>query len=344
VAKVFFTDNGSSAIEASLKMAIQYWKNKGREGKTRFVALEQGYHGDTVGAMSVGYLESFFGSYRPLLFQVIQIPNPFGLQGRRRNGGEAAAICLKSIETVLKEQSSKCAAVIMESGAQVAGGAVIYPMGFQHAVSELCDQYDALLIVDEIATGFGRLGNFIEYVGQRSDPDIVSFGKALTAGYFPLAATLATQEVFDTFNGDFFEGRQFYHGHTFAGHSVGCASAVANFDMYEDRNLIRHIRKTSHHLEKRLDEFKEYSIVSDIRHSGLLVGIELARDGKALSRLANGQPVNYFIMKEAQKLGVFMRPLANIIMFVPPLAMGIAELDRLINVGLSLTKRIEVSC
>ena len=341
MARAFFTDNGSSAIEVSLKMALQYWRNTGRKRKTRFISLTRGYHGDTSGAMSVGYIDQFFGAYKPILFRSIRVPSPMLYGSGFKDDAELMNHCLNSLERTLKKHAPECAALVMESGAQIAGGVAIYPPGFQREVYRLCRAHDVLLILDEIATGFGRLGNMIEYIGQRSPPDIVCFGKALTAGYFPLAATLATKEIFDAFNGEFFDRKQLFHGHTFSGHSVGCAAAVANIKMYEEADLIRQIQKMSKHLARRVKEFKEYDVVEDIRHRGLLAGIELARDGKPLTRLSDGQPVSYFVLNEAKKMGVFLRSLGNIMLIIPPLAIGIKDLDKIVDVELALVKRIE---
>jgi adenosylmethionine-8-amino-7-oxononanoate aminotransferase len=174
--KVFYTDNGSTAIEAAMKIALQYWHNKGKCAKTQFISLEQGYHGDTVGAMSLGYIENFFGAYRPILLNVHRVPTPLLYRSRFTNDGDLVEWCLEKTEAALKRHKDRCAALIMESGAQIAGGAIIYPPGYQKKIAKLCRDHDVLLILDEIATGFGRLGNIIEYIAQNSQPDIVCFG------------------------------------------------------------------------------------------------------------------------------------------------------------------------
>jgi adenosylmethionine-8-amino-7-oxononanoate aminotransferase len=229
----------------------------------------------------------------------------------------------------------------MESGAQIAGGVVIYPEGYQKAISELCKKYGVLLILDEIATGFGRLGNMIEYLAQRSIPDIVCFGKALTAGYFPLAVTLTTDRLFDTFLGGYSENKQFYHGHTFTGHPVGCTVALANIDLYEKSNIMLQVNRNSKYLAKRLREFSKSSIVADIRHKGLLAGIEMAWNGKPIQTLKNKYRINYFIMHESLKMGVFLRPLGNIMLIIPPLAINKNGLEKLLDVQLNLLQTIE---
>lgn len=345
--RVFYTDNGSSAIESALKMALQYWRNVGRPEKTRFVSLENGYHGDTAGAMSVGYIEQFFGAYKPMLMMknVHRVPSPL-LHGSRFAGGpdgeqDLVEWCLDRTERTLKKVGKKCAALVMESGAQIAGGAVIYPKGYQQKVSRLCREHDVLLILDEIATGFGRLGNMVEYAVQKSRPDIVCFGKALTAGYFPLAVTMARRQVFDAFSGKYSENRHFYHGHTFTGHPVGCAAALANLELYEKRNLMQQINANAQYLESRLAEFKEISIVADIRHRGLLAGIELERDGKPLLYLKNKERLGQFVARESLKMGVHLRPLGNVLLVIPPLAIDRESLGRMVDCYLELARKAE---
>jgi adenosylmethionine-8-amino-7-oxononanoate aminotransferase len=272
---------------------------------------------------------------------VHRVPSPLLYGSRFENATDLVEWCLEETEKLLKKKGKRCAALIMESGAQIAGGAVVYPSGYQRKISEICKKHDVLLILDEIATGFGRLGNIIEYLVQRSQPDIVCFGKALTAGYFPLAVTLTNDRIFNTFLGDYAENKQFYHGHTFTGHPVGCAAALANIKLYEKRNLVKHIGANSRHIASRLEEFRKISVVADIRHKGLLAGIELAKNGKPITILRSKERMNYFVMKKSLEMGVFLRPLGNIMMVIPPLAIDRENLDRLLDVQLEITKKIE---
>jgi adenosylmethionine-8-amino-7-oxononanoate aminotransferase len=339
--RVFYTDNGSTAIEAAMKMALQYWHNKGKSRKKEFISLQHGYHGDTVGAMSVGYIENFFGVFKSMLVNVRQAPSPLLYGSKFDNENDLVEQCLEKTEKMFRKHAGRCAAMVMESGAQIAGGAVIYPAGYQRKIAELCRKYDILLILDEIATGFGRLGNLIEYLAQRSQPDIVCFGKALTGGYFPLAVTMTHDGIFDAFLGKYSENKQFYHGHTFTGHPVGCAAALANIELYEKRNLMQQINANAKYIGSRLQEFAKSPIVSDIRHRGLLAGIELAKNGKPIVMLKNKERINYFIMHESLRMGVHLRPLGNIMMVVPPLAMEKDDLESIMDVQLSILRKIE---
>jgi adenosylmethionine---8-amino-7-oxononanoate aminotransferase len=346
--RVFYTDNGSTAIEVAIKMALQYYANIGKPEKNRFISIENGYHGDTVATMSVGYIKKYFGAYKALLTPVFRAPSPLFKNSKikreddiRKKSSDFVDGCIENTENILKKNSKKCCALVMESGAQIAGGVIIYPPDYQKRIANLCQKYDVLLILDEIATGFGRLGNMIEYIAQNSTPDIVCFGKALTAGYFPLAVTLATNKIYESFLGEYSENKQFYHGHTFTGNPIGCATALANIKEYQRQNLVNQIRKNSKHISMRLKEIKSSSIVSDIRHKGLLTGIELEKNGKPIEVLKDNQRLNYFVMAESLKMGVFLRSLGNILMFIPPLATKQQDLDKIIDVQFKLIKMIE---
>lgn len=339
--RVFYTDNGSTAIEAAMKMALQYWHNRGKNAKKEFISLERGYHGDTVGAMSVGYIEKFFGAYQPLLAKVHRVPSPLLYGSRFENESSLVEQCLDKTEKLLKKRRDGCAALVMESGAQIAGGVIIYPLGYQRKIAKMCRDHDVLLVLDEIATGFGRLGNMIEYVAQGSRPDIVCFGKALTGGYFPLAVTMTTDRIFDAFLGKYSDNKQFYHGHTFTGHPIGCAAALANIELYKKRNLMQQINTNAGYIASRLREFAKSPIVADIRRKGLLAGIELARDGKPIVELGNKKMVNYFIAQESLKRGVHLRSLGNIMMVIPPLAIGKRDLKKILDTQLEILRKIE---
>jgi adenosylmethionine-8-amino-7-oxononanoate aminotransferase len=341
--KIFYSDNGSTAVEVAMKMALHYWINKGNSKKKRFISLEHGYHGDTTGAMSLGYITKYFRAYKPLLARVHKAPSPY-VEERSTSKTEKDIVedCIEQTESILKKYGSECSAFVMESGAQIAGGVIIYPPDYQMKISELCKKYDVLLILDEIATGFGRLGNMIEYLAQESRPDIVCFGKALTAGYFPLAITATTNKIFNAFLGSYSENKQFYHGHTFTGNAIGCAAALANLELYKETNLIAKIKRNSEYLAKRLNMFKELSIVKNIRHKGLLAGLDLSWKGKPI-KIKHKGIINYYIMQESLKEGVFIRPLGNTMLIIPPLAINRYELEKILDVQFSVLKKIQVN-
>lgn len=333
--QVFYSDSGSTAIEVAMKMAIQYYKNMGRPEKRHFVSLQNGYHGDTIGAMSVGYVPRYFSAYRPLLTKVTRLPNP-----SLRLSGHVSELdeILEETESCLKKVSAKTCAIVMESGAQIAGGIRIYPQGYQKKMAELSSRYGVLLILDEIATGFGRLGNMIEYLKQDSIPDIVCFGKALTAGYTPLAVTLTNSEVFRSF----LERKAIlYHGHTFCGHPIGCATAIANLKLYRKRDLIRDISLKSRYIRKRLYKFQNSAAVINVRHKGMLAGLDISKRGIDAIRKKTGEPVDSFIFKNALNSGVYLRPLGQTIVVIPPLAIDRKNLEYLLNIIDFIIEKVE---
>ena len=338
--RVFYSDDGSTAMEASAKMALQYWQNKGEKKRTRFIVLENGYHGDTTGAMSLGYVPAFFSSYRHMVFPVIKVPSP---KSYRIPGGltrdDYQNLCLEKLESSLAK-SDNIAAMIMESGAQIAGGVNIYPDGFQKTVGRLCKKYGVLMVLDEIAVGFGRLGSMVEYKSQQSIPDIVSFGKMLTAGYLPLAATLASKKVYDAFLSPFDEMKHFFHGHTFTGNPLACATAIENLNLYRKYSLISKIRKTSDLLRRRVGEISDLDLVGDVRHKGLLMGIELVADKSKKSPIPHKARIPQRVFEEAKKHKIYLRTLGGIVMIIPPVAISEQDLDFLVDGTIRTIKTI----
>ena len=329
--KVFYSDNGSSAMEIAIKMALQYWSNIEETKKTQIATLENGYHGDTFGAMSVGYVPEFFGKFKKQLFSTIQFPVP----NKYRIPKEFTFLdyqndCLEKIEKRFSKNNN-IAAFIMESGAQMAGGVIIYPKEFQKRISKLCKKYDVLFVLDEIATGFGRLGSMTQYQEQKSIPDIVAYGKMLTGGYMTMAATLANKKIYDSFSGEFYDWKHLFHGHTYTGNPIAAAVANENIHMYEKYNLIKKIKKTSKIFEKFYEEIKEISIVGDIRHKGMLMGIELVSNKKKKIPIHTKKSINKIFFEEGKKQGIYLRTLGNIVMLVPPLSIRENELEMLLT-------------
>ena len=329
--KVFYSDNGSSAMEIAIKMALQYWKNIGEVKKTQIATIENGYHGDTFGAMSVGYVPEFFRKFKKQLFSTIQFPVPnkyrlpkgFTLSDYQNH-------CLEKIEKRFSKNND-IAAFIMESGAQMAGGVIIYPKDFQKKIRELCKKYDILFVLDEIATGFGRLGSMVQYQDQKSIPDIVAYGKMLTGGYLTMAATLANKKIYDSFSGEFNDWKHLFHGHTYTGNPIAAAVANENLQMYKKYNLIKQVQKTSKIFEKYSQEILDMDIVGDVRHKGMLMGIELVSNKKKKTPIRTKKSINKVFFEEGKKQGIYLRTLGNIVMLVPPLSIQQNELELLLK-------------
>jgi len=329
--KVFYSDNGSSAMEIAIKIALQYWKNIGEKKKTEIATLKNGYHGDTFGAMSVGYVPEFFGKFKKQLFSTIQFPVPNKYRvPKGMSISDYQNDCLEKIEKKFVKNNN-IAAFVMESGAQVAGGVIVYPKGFQQKINQLCKKYNILFVLDEIATGFGRLGSMVQYTEQKSTPDIVAYGKMLTGGYITMAATLTTKKIYDSFLGEFNDWRHMFHGHTYTGNPLSAAVANENLKMYQKYSLIKKIQKTSKIFEKYYQEISELDIVGDIRHKGMLMGIELVSDKKKKSPIHPKKSINKIFFEQGKKQGIYLRTLGNIVMLVPPLAISEKELELLLN-------------
>lgn len=329
MSRVFYSDNGSTAMEIAFKAAIQYWQNVGQKNKTMFMTLQNGYHGDTFGTMSVGYVPAFFSKFRKNLYKTIQIP----FENRYRVHGNYDDYLTQTIEKIERQMSKndQIAAFVMESGAQIAGGVNIYQKDFQAKISRLCKKHGILFVLDEIATGFGRLGSLVEYVAQNSKPDIVAFGKMLTAGYLPMATTLVTKKVYDSFLGNYSDMKHLYHGHTFTGNTLACAVASKNLEMYKKSKLITKANKTARHMEKRLAEVFGMDGVGDVRHKGMLAAIELVSDKAKKTPMSFAESANKTIFEEARRHGLYLRALGNIVMLVPPLAISEREMDFLVD-------------
>ena len=339
---VFFSDNGSTAMEIAIKIALQYWRNIGENKKTNVATLENGYHGDTFGAMSVGYVPEFFSKFRSKLFSTIQFPVPRTViagGNTKESSEEYLDNCLSKIENKLEKDNS-IAAFVMESGAQMAGGVIIYPKNYQKKISQICKKNDVLFVLDEIATGFGRLGSMIEYQSQNSIPDIVSFGKMLTGGYQTFAATLTTKKINDSFLGEFSEFKHLFHGHTYTGNPTAAALSLKNLELYEKHNLIEKIQKTSQIFKNRLDEISNLDLVGEIRHQGMVMGIELVQNKNSRKPLSSNQSINKLVFEEGRKHQIYFRTLGNIIMLVPPLAISHKDLNFLIDGTISTIKSL----
>ena len=328
---VFFSDNGSTAMEIAIKIALQYWKNHDIKNKTKIATLKNGYHGDTFGAMSVGYVPEFFSKFRTKLFSTIQFPVPQNnLIPKNMTCNEFEQQCISNIEKRLENDDS-IAAFIMESGAQMAGGVIIYPKNFQKKIGQICKKNNVLLVLDEIATGFGRLGSMIEYRSQNCNPDIVSFGKMLTGGYLTFAATLTTKKIYDSFLGKFSEMKHLFHGHTYTGNPISAALSLKNLELYKKYNLINKIQKTSKIFQDRINEIHNIDLVGNVRHKGMVMGIELVKNKKSKKLFTADHSINKIVFEEGRKNNIYFRTLGNIVMLVPPLAISQKDLNFLLD-------------
>jgi adenosylmethionine-8-amino-7-oxononanoate aminotransferase len=309
--RVFYSDAGSTATEIALKMAFQYWRQQGGQHarRTSFIGLDDGYHGDTIGAVSVGGIDLFHGAYEPLLFGKRSVP-----------AGDQGALL-----EALERYGEETAAVIVEPLVQGAGGILVQPAGYLRAVRELCDQHDVLLICDEVATGFGRTGTMFACEQERVSPDFLCLGKGLTNGYMPLAATLTTDRVYEGFLGEHEEYRTFFHGHTFTGNPLACSAAIASLDVFEEEETLLNLQPKINLLNDLLAGVAAMDEVAEVRGRGMMIGIDLGEHDPALR-------LGHRVTLEARKRGAIVRPLGDTIVLVPPLAISKHDIGRLVSI------------
>ncbi|MCK1994809.1 adenosylmethionine--8-amino-7-oxononanoate transaminase [Peribacillus muralis] len=335
LSKVFYSDTGSAAVEIALKVAYQYWQNidpdKHRH-KNKFVSLDEAYHGDTVGAVSVGGMDLYHRIFKPLLFERISVPSPYAYHMTEYGEDEAVKNhCLNELEKLLQQQSAEIAGLIIEPLVQGAAGIVTHPDGFLKEVEKLCKQYDTLLICDEVAVGFGRTGTMFACEQEDVVPDIMCMGKGITGGYMPLAATIMNERIFHSFLGEREEHKTFYHGHTYTGNQLACALALKNIELMEERGLIHDIRVKSRQLTNKLQALYELPIVGNIRQRGLMIGVEIVKDRQTKETFSLQENVVSEIIMKAREYGLIIRELGAVITMMPILAMSEEELNTMVD-------------
>jgi adenosylmethionine---8-amino-7-oxononanoate aminotransferase len=336
LSKVFYSDTGAAAVEIALKMAYQYWQNIDPvryKDKNKFISLKEAYHGDTIGAVSVGGMDLFHRIFRPLLFERIEVPSPY-VYRMDEYGDEEEIVnyCLKQLEETLEKHHSEVAGMIVEPLVQGAAGIIVHPKGFLKGVEKLCRKYNILLICDEVAVGFGRTGTLFACEQEDVQPDIVCLAKGITGGYLPLAATLTTDEIYSAFLGEVHENKTFFHGHTYTGNQLSCSVALKNIELIEKRNLVSDVQRKAQALAGKLQKLYELPIVGDIRQKGLMIGIEIVKDKKTKEIFDRSEQIEHKIILEARKRGLIIRPLGPVITFIPVLAMTDDELETAVNI------------
>ena len=325
--KVFYSDNGSTAVEIALKMAYQYWQHNREPKRKLFIHFDNAYHGDTIGAMSVGGIDSFHTTFDSLLFKGIRVsapePHPDSTVKNR---------WLNAVERALSEHDGQIAGIILEPIVQGAGGMLISPKGFLKELAVLAKREGTLLIVDEVMTGLGRTGKMWACEHENVTPDFLCTAKGLAGGYLPLAATLTTDEIYNAFLGEYRDLKTFFHGHTFTGNPLACAVALENIAIFERENLLPRLQPTIEHFRNRLQEFYELPHVGDVRVCGLVAGVELMEDPDTGTPYPFEEKVGIRVCKEALTRGAILRPLVNTIVLMPPLQISISELDTLLDI------------
>ena len=329
---VFYSDNGATSVEIAVKMAYQYWQNKGFDKKTRFVTVSNGYHGDTVGTMSVGSIELYHKVYTSLLFDALVIPFPVVYRHPSYDENIVRDESLRELRLLFEERHEEIAGMVLEPMIQGAGGMNTMPAGYLKGVEQLCKEFNVLLIVDEVATGFGRTGKMFAVEHEDIQPDLMTVAKGLTGGYLPVAATFATEEIYNAFYGEYKEMKTFFHGHSYTGNQLGCAVALANLEIFENEQLVKQVEKKAVYLKALLTDVKQLKHVGDVRQCGLMCGIEIVKDKQTTESFPLESRVAYRATLKMRELGLLTRPLGDVIVLMPPLATSNDQLAEMVAI------------
>ena len=331
---LFFSGDGSSSVEVAMKMAFQYWQQKSepQPNKTQYVALGSAYHGDTLGSVSVGGVQRFHEMFKPLLFDVLRLDSPdtYRLPDGVTKTQDATQFYLNQLESLLQQHHSTIAAMIIEPVVQGAAGMIMQPPGYLAGVRQLTQKHDVLLIADEVAVGFGRTGAMFACNHEDIQPDLMCLAKGLTGGYITMAATLATTEIWKAFLGD--SSRTFYHGHTYSGNPLAAAAALANLDIFETEQTMVNVRERTKQLADLLKPLTDHHHVGDVRQRGLIVAIELVADKDNKTSFENIGASGSAVCKAALEQGVWLRPLRDTIVIMPPLSISESEITKIVTV------------
>ncbi len=330
--KVFFSDNGSTAVEVAMKMSLQYWHNIGKGYRNKFLSLDMAYHGDTVATMNISGVDLFNKKFKPLFFGSFKAPAPYCYRcPLGKEGGSCSLECLKAVDDILEENSGDIAAVTVEPLLMAAGGMIVYPVEYLKGLRELCSKYDVHLIADEVATGFGRTGKMFACEHAGIEPDFMCLSKGITSGYLPIGATLTTDKVFNAFYDDHEKLKTFYHGHTYTANPIACAAAIASIDLFEKENTLDRVGRINERLAVFLEEMSDLSIVGDTRSIGVVGAMELVKNRATKEPFGMNERIGIEVYKLGLENGLLLRPLGNIIYFFLPLCAKPEELEQIFH-------------
>ena len=346
LSKVFYSDNGSTACEVAIKMSLQYWKHMGETRRESFVSLERGYHGDTIGAMSLGGVPSFKGPFDALTFDSYRIPSPycyrcpykFRHSARSQDHSITKSLncsieCLDPLEKLLADKGHEIAGIILEPLLQAAGGMIAYPVQYLKRLAGLASHHRIHLILDEVATGFGRTGRMFAFEHAGIAPDFLCLSKGLTAGFIPMAATITTDDVYHAFYADYEEGRTFFHGHTFTGNPLASAAALASLEIFEQEKVLDGLQDKIDILQSGMERFKELPWVGDVRGIGMVAAVELVMDRRTRTPFSSEKRAGWMIYKEGLKKGLILRPLGDIVYLFLPLSVNAVQIEDILNLS-----------
>lgn len=332
---VFYSDDGSTAVEVALKLAVQYWQQQSPPAKKKgkFIRLDLAYHGDTAGSMSVGGVSLFHERFRPLLFPSISIDAPYCYRcPLKLNYPSCHTACIDPLEATLAKRHSEIAGVIIEPMIQAVAGMITSPPGFLKTVRDLCTKYNVLMIADEVATGFGRTGKMFACEHEKVTPDLLVLSKGITGGYLPLAATLTTENIHRAFLGDYGEFKHFFHGHSYTGNALGCAAALANLQVFKDERTLIRLKKKIVLLKELLKPLVTLPHVGDIRQIGMMVGVELVKNKESSKPYPLTDRMGHHVAMECRNRGLLIRPIGNVVVLMPPLNISDKDLHQMVDI------------
>ena len=332
--KVFYSDDGSTAVEAAVKIAFQYWQFKGRPEKANFINLGDSYHGDTVGAVSVGNIDVFHKAYKSLLFPTYKMSCPSFYHSHLagiQNEAQYLAYLLEELESFLQKNANKIAAMIIEPLVQAAAGMLMQPKGYIKGVRELTKKYDVLLIVDEVATGFGRTGKMWACDNEGVCPDLMTLSKGITGGYLALGATMVTDEIYNAFLGEPTDYKTFYHGHSYTGNNLACAAGLASLEIFQKDSVIASLPPKMEVIARHMEKFNKMQYVGDARQCGMLSGIELMQDKEGKVPFDPALQMAGGICQAARGYGLIVRNIGDVVIFMPPLVSTTEQIDEMLT-------------
>ena len=333
--RVFYSDNGSTAVEIALKMAVQYWQQQHPKAgsKKTFLHLKLAYHGDTIGAVSVGNIALFHSRFKPLLFPTLEAEPPHCYRcPLKLQYPSCGMACMEPIEDILKNRHRELAGVIIEPLMQAAAGMIPQPPGYLKRIRELCTRFKVLLIADEVATGFGRTGRMFACEHEGVTPDLMAISKGLTGGYMPLAATLTTDEIYQGFLGSYDEFKTFFHGHSFTGNPLGCSVALANLRVFRQEKTLAQLASKVKLFCRLLAPLSAIPQIGDIRQRGLMAGVELVQDKRSKTPYPLNAKIGHRVAAIARSKGLILRPIGNVLVLIPPLAISKDELKKTVEI------------
>ncbi|SEH57252.1 adenosylmethionine-8-amino-7-oxononanoate aminotransferase apoenzyme [Halobacillus karajensis] len=332
LSRVFYSDSGAEAMEIAVKMAYQYWQNIGKTNKQKFISIKNGYHGDTIGAVSVGSIDIFHKVYGPLMFKGFKTSVPNVYRYPAENPKKCRDEALETLESILKDHHEEISGLTIESMVQGAGGMIVMPEGYLSGVRELCTKYNVLMIIDEVATGFGRTGKMFACEHEEVEPDLMAAGKGITGGYLPIAITYTTEKIYEAFYDDYTNLKTLFHGHSYTGNQLGCAVALANLDLFKKDQIVQQIAQKSEYLNELFKDLADLPHVGDIRQLGFMCGIELVYDKQTKSPFPFESRVAYKSSLKMRELGLLTRPTGDVVVFMPPLASTKEDLKAMIEI------------